>query len=179
MSREDGERYFGVPTAGDQLSYEGKAKIVVYFEREMALCDSLGLCSLISEWTSPDLPGIKDYAQLCSAFLGKEITVEQLTETAERIVTLEKYFNQIHTDFGRMDDYPPKRLMTDPVKTGPLKGEKLDRRKWGKMLDEYYELHKWEKKTGNIPNERLEELGILLDNTTAAYGNNNKGGQNL
>lgn len=162
MSREDGEKYYGVSTAGDQLSYKGKAKLVVHFERLMAIIDSLGVCNLISEWNSPNLPGAEDYAELCSAYLGKEITPEQLTMTGERIMSLEKYFNQIHTNFERMDDYPPERLMTEPVKTGPCKGEKLDREKWDKMLDEYYGLHKWDKKTGKIPKERLEELDILL-----------------
>ena len=162
MSREDGIKYFGVPSAGDQLSYEGKAKLVVYNEKIHALCDSLGLCSLLSAWNGPDLPGIEDYAELCSAFLGKKISSEKMAKTAERIVTLEKYFNQIHTDFGREDDYPPERLMTESVKTGPLKGERLQRHKWSKMLDEYYELHKWDKGTGRIPEERLKDLGILI-----------------
>lgn len=52
--------------------------------------------------------------------------------------------------------------MTESVKTGPLKGERLHRHKWNKMLDEYYELHKWNKGTGRIPEERLKDLGILI-----------------
>ncbi len=40
------------------------------------------------------------------------------------------------------------------------KGYNLE--KWGKMLDEYYELHKWNKKSGEIPKERLKELDILI-----------------
>ena len=162
MSKEDGEKYFGVPTAGDQLSYEGKAKLVVYNEHIHALCDSFGLCSLLSAWNGPKLPGIDDYAELCSAFFGKEISSDELKETAERIVTLEKYFNQIHTSFGREDDYPPERLMIEPVKTGPLKGEVLDRDKWGLMLDEYYDLHRWDRETGTITKDRLEQLGIFV-----------------
>lgn len=162
LSKEDGEKYYGVPTSGDPLSYEGKAKLVVYFEREMALCDSLGLCSLITEWNGPDLPTIKDMTELCSYFLGKDVTLEDMLKKGERIATLEKYFNQIHTNFGRKDDFPPNRLMTEGVKTGPLKGEKLDKEKWNKMLNEYYELHKWDKESGEIPKERLKELDILI-----------------
>jgi aldehyde:ferredoxin oxidoreductase len=30
------------------------------------------------------------------------------------------------------------------------------------MLDEYYELHKWNKKSGEIPKKRLKELDILI-----------------
>ncbi len=162
MSPEDGEKYYGVATAGDQLSYEGKPELVVLNEHIHALCDSLGLCSLLSAWNGPELPGIDDYAELCSAFIGREISADELTETAERIVTLEKYFNQVHTIFERKDDYPPERLMTEPVMTGPLKGEKLEKDKWGGMLDEYYELHRWDRETGLISNECLKELGILL-----------------
>jgi aldehyde:ferredoxin oxidoreductase len=163
MSKEDGEKYYGVSTAGDQLSYEGKAKLVIYFEREMALLDSLGMCALVSEWgLGPGVPGIKDFTELCSAFLGKDITYEDMLKKGERIATLEKYFNQIHTNFVRKDDFPPNRLMKEEVKTGPLKGEKLDKEKWSKMLDEYYELHKWNKESGEIPKERLKELDILI-----------------
>ena len=163
VSEEDGEKYYGVSTAGDQLSYEGKAKLVVYFEREMALLDSLGLCSIISEWElGPGLPGIKDFTELCSDFLGKDITYEDMLKKGERILTLEKYFNQIHTNFARKDDFPPNRLMEEAVKTGPMKGEKLDKEKWSKMLDEYYEIHQWNKESGKIPKERLKELDILI-----------------
>jgi len=162
LSKEDSKKYYGISTAGDQLSYEGKAKLVIHFEREMALADSLGLCTLISEWNCTDLPGIKDFAELCSDFLGKDITYEDMLKIGERIMTLEKYFNQIHTNFGRKDDFPPNRLMKEGVKTGPLKGEKLDKEKWSKMLDEYYELHKWNKESGEIPKERLKELDILI-----------------
>ncbi|MBN2322733.1 MAG: hypothetical protein JXQ30_03285, partial [Spirochaetes bacterium] len=88
VSAEDGEKYYGVPQAGDKTSYTGKAKIVVHTERLHALCDSLGLCSLLSEWMGNDLPGIMDYSQLCSSFLGETITYEELLETGERILTL-------------------------------------------------------------------------------------------
>jgi len=162
LSEEEGTKYYGVPQAGDQLSYEGKARIVVHMERLHALCDSLGLCQLMSESKGIDLPGFMEYARLCSVFLGQIITPEELMKTGERIMTLEKYFNQIHTEFTRADDYPPERIMTDPVKTGPLKGEVLHKDKWDKLLDEYYELHKWDKKTGDVPEGRLKELGILI-----------------
>ena len=135
MSKEDGEKYYGVPTAGDQLSYEGKAKLVVYFEREMALCDSLGMCSLISEWNGPDLPRIKDFTELCSAFLGKDITYEDMLQKGERIATLEKYFNQIHTNFGRKDDFPPDRLMKERAIDRPTEKREIGQRKMGQNAE--------------------------------------------
>ncbi len=166
LTEEEGIRYYGVSTAGNPLKYEGKAKLVIYFERLMAICDSLGLCTLLSEWKGYSLPGMSDYAELLSAYIGREISVEELIEIGERIVTLEKYFNQIHTNFDRSDDYPPDRFLNSPVQSGPLKGEKLHKQKWDLMLDEYYDLHKWSKSTGKVPKKRLKELGILLDVST-------------
>jgi len=161
LSREAGERFYGVPTAGDPLSYEGKAKLVVHFERLMALADSLGLCTLISEWNGPDLPNIEDYADLVREFTDSDVTLGRILETAERIVTVEKYFNQVHAGFAREHDYPPERLMMEPVKTGPHKGEKLERESWDKMLDEYYAIHGWDPATGRVPDERLRQLELV------------------
>ena len=78
----------------------------------------------------------------------------------ERILTLEKIFNLIHTDFDRGDDYPPDRLMEEPIKTGPFKGQKLDRKGWDTMLDEYYGLHGWDPETSFPRRETLGALGL-------------------
>lgn len=51
--------------------------------------------------------------------------------------------------------------MEEPIKSGPLKGELLGQDDWDKMLDEYYELHGWERHTGWPTEEKLEELGLL------------------
>ena len=161
LSREDGEKYYGVPTAGDPLSYEGKATLVVHFERLMALADSLGLCILTSEWNSPDLPGLDDYGELICEFLGTDIAQSEILQIAERIVTLEKHFNYLHAGFTRQDDYPPDRLMTEPVSTGPHKGERLDRASWDRLLDDYYAIHGWDPVTGEVPGAKLRELGLI------------------
>ena len=99
-------------------------------------------------------------AELYSAATGNEIAPDELMEVGRRIHNLEKAFNVIHTGWNRQDDYPPGRLMEEPVKTGPLKGERLPRDKWDKMLDEYYELHGWNKETSWQTRECLEELGL-------------------
>ena len=78
----------------------------------------------------------------------------------ERILTLEKVFNLIHTDFDRDDDYPPEKLMEEPIKTGPFKGEKLDRKGWDTMLDEYYNLHGWDPETSFPREETLRALEL-------------------
>ncbi|MCK5553653.1 MAG: hypothetical protein KAJ09_10950, partial [Deltaproteobacteria bacterium] len=140
-----GKKVWGVESAGIPGEYEGKAKLVVYYERLHAVLDSLGLCYFASNWSSPapGQLGPREIAELCSAAFGEGISEEDLMKKGERILTLEKIFNLIHTDFDRDDDYPPEKLMEEPIKTGPFRGEKLDRKGWDTMLDEYYELHGW------------------------------------
>lgn len=155
-----GERIWGVETAGVPKEYEGKAKLVLYYERFHAVLDSLGLCHFVSNWSSPDLLGPKDIAELCSAGLGEDLSEESLMERGERILTLEKIYNLIHTNFGRQDDYPPDPFFELPIKTGPFSGEKLERERWDQMLTEYYVLHGWNPQTGFPKKQRLEELSL-------------------
>lgn len=157
---ETGKRIWDVETAGLPKEYEGKAKLVIYYERLHAIMDSLGLCHFISNWSSPDLLGPKEIAELCSASLGEDLSEEQLMNKGERILTLEKIYNLIHTNFERKDDYPPEIFFNEPIKTGPFAGEKLDRNKWDKMLTEYYSLHDWDPQTSFPKKNKLTKLGF-------------------
>ena len=144
-----------------------KAKIVSYIENLTAACDSLGMCFFTSIRNDP--AGLKpdDYANLLSAATGLEITGADLMFLGERIRNLEKAFNTLHTNFDRKDDYPPRRLMEEPVQNGPFEGELLERDKWDLMLNEYYELHDWDAQTGLqtercLRNLALEEISAEL-----------------
>lgn len=73
----------------------------------------------------------------------------------ERIWNLEKLFN-LKSGFTRKDDTLPPRILKEPIKTGPSRGEieELD-----KMLDDYYKVRGWYK--DSIPTkEKLEELEL-------------------
>ena len=154
------QRIWGIPRLDGPLSYKNKAKLVVYYERLQAVLDSLGVCMFCSNWAGPDLLGPDDLAELYSSATGNEVTGEDLMVVGERIHNIEKAFNVLHAGFSRHDDYPPERFMEEPIKSGPMKGEKLSRERWDEMLDEYYELHDWDKATGWQSRECLEALGL-------------------
>jgi aldehyde:ferredoxin oxidoreductase len=153
------EKIWGVQVEGP-LSYENKAKLVVYYERLQAVLDSLGVCLFSSNYNGPDLLGPDDLAELYSAATGIEMDEDGLMRMGERIHNIEKAFNILHAGFSRRDDDPPQRLMDEPVESGPMKGERLDREKWDQMLDEYYELHGWDKETGWQTRKCLEDLDL-------------------
>jgi len=153
------EKIWGVQVEGP-LSYENKAKLVVYYERLQAVLDSLGVCLFSSNYNGPSLLDPDDLAELYSAATGRDIDGDELMRIGERIHNIEKAFNVLHAGFSRRDDYPPQRLMEEPVKSGPMRGERLHREKWGQMLDEYYELHGWDKETGWQTRKCLEDLDL-------------------
>lgn len=157
---EVGEKMWGVPTADDPTDYRGKAGIVAYYERLHAVLDSLGICYLTSNWMDRVLPGPDDYAELFSAAIGLEVSPKGLMRIGEQIHNIGKGFNTLYAGFTRKDDYPPQRLMEEPIGSGPFKGERLAKDKWDKMLDEYYGLHGWDKGTGWCTRRTLESLGL-------------------
>jgi len=159
VTPEEGERHYGVYTAGDRRAYEGKAKLVVFMENFKAIVDSLGICYHMTWWRSPYLAGPRDLAGLFAAATGKAITAERLMEIGERIHNVEKAFN-VRVGMTRKDDRPPERFFEEPIRSGPAKGERLDRDRFEKVLDEYYELRGWEKHTGLPTRAKLEKLGL-------------------
>src|SRR5512141_2126096 len=140
----------GIPVKTDPLVSEGKPELVKAFQDATAVFDSSGICVFTTfAWTLADLQ-----PQLATACL-EEFTLEELGVIGERIWNLERQFNNA-AGFTGKDDNLPKRLLTEPAKTGPAKGlvNGLD-----KMLPEYYQLRGWSK-DGVPTKETLQRLGL-------------------
>ncbi|RCX26575.1 aldehyde ferredoxin oxidoreductase family protein [Thioalbus denitrificans] len=140
----------GIPEKTDPLASEGKAGLVKAFQDATAAVDSSGLCLFTTfAWTLGDIA-----PQLDAACAG-EWSIERLLETGERIWNMERQFN-LAAGFTAKDDTLPKRLLTEPAKTGPAKGKVNE---LPKMLPEYYQLRGWD--TEGVPTgETLSRLGL-------------------
>ena len=158
-SKEVSERLFGVPNAGETTSYENKARLVMYYEQFHAILDSIGVCYFMSNWMEPDLLSPEAVARIVSSATNQQTSSSALMQIGERIVVLGKLFNQVHGGFSRHDDYPPARLMEQPVEAGPYKGEKLARSDWDRMLTDYYFAHGWDI-GGCVTENTLAQLGL-------------------
>lgn len=157
---EVGQAVFGAPSAGDGRKYEGKAELVYWHEQFKASVDMLGVCYNTSRWANPTLLGPDDYAQLLSAATGRRVSGEELIRMGLKVHNIEKAINTIHAGFERKDDMPPRIFMEEPVKSGAMKGERLDKEKWDEMLNEYYRLHGWDLQTGWQKKDILMDLGL-------------------
>jgi len=50
--------------------------------------------------------------------------------------------------------------MNEPIPTGNLAGWKMDMKKFNQMLDEYYDLHDWDRATGFPKRKPLVDLDL-------------------
>lgn len=124
----------GIPIKTDPLDTDGKPGLVKAFQDATAVFDSAGICLFTSfAWTLADVA-----PQLQAACEG-DWSLENLNVVGERIWNMERMFNNA-AGFTAKDDTLPKRLLTEPAKTGPATGKVNG---LAKMLPEYYAQRGW------------------------------------
>lgn len=125
----------GIPVKTDPLEHEGKPELVKAFQDATAAFDSSGLCVFTTfAW------GLADLAPQLQAACGEQYTTEELEKIGERIWNMEREFNNA-AGFTKADDSLPKRLLTEPAKTGPAKGKV---NMLAEMLPKYYAARGWD-----------------------------------
>lgn len=150
----------GKPSVVNPTEYENQPEAVFWQARIKEIQDMTGICVYIGPFSGVDALQLSDYAELISSAIGIDLTEEELMLIGKRSINLEKAFNTIHTNFDRKDDYPPRRYMKEPIKSGPYAGHKCDKEKWDEMLDKYYKLQGWDKATSLQTSRCLMELGL-------------------
>jgi len=159
------EEIYGGSMSSDYRSYKGKSRMVWWQELLYAITDSLGTCKFQTVFLSVHAPKWEEYSKLIHLVSGMQYSTPQLMEIGERIYTIERMFN-IREGFSRKDDTLPERYFEEatPIGLPRVKGLKIDREKFEKMLDEYYALHGWDN-NGVPTNEILQKLGIEREPT--------------
>ncbi|MHC4117276.1 MAG: aldehyde ferredoxin oxidoreductase family protein [Planctomycetota bacterium] len=140
----------GLPEKLDPLSIEGKATWVKAFQDLTAVIDSLGLCLFTSFALGAD-----DYKDMFNAIVGRDMTTEELWKAGDRIWNLERVFN-LKAGIGPEQDKLPRRLLADPIPSGPSKGHV---HRLPELLPEYYKERGWDEK-GLPTEEKLAQLEI-------------------
>ena len=138
----------GAPT--DPHVTEGKAPLTVAFQNLTAALDASGAC-LFSTFGI----GGEELAEMLSSLTGFTYSVEDFVKAGERIWNNERLWN-LSNGYTTADDTLPERLLTEPIKTGPSKGEVS---RLGEMLPEYYSIRGWDE--DGVPTEaKCEELSL-------------------
>jgi aldehyde:ferredoxin oxidoreductase len=161
------ENLYEGKVSSSYLDYGGKGRMVWWHERLNALCDALGVCRFLSVFSSPHAPQAQQFSELLYYAFGENYSSQDLWEVGERICTLERLI-LMGNGLGKRDDTLPSRYFDEPVQEGPAKGEFIDRLQFTQILDEYYDLHGWDKR--GMPREstlrRLRLKGVTSNNAT-------------
>ena len=140
----------GLPEKLDRLEIKGKPAWAKIFQDLTAFIDSCGMCLFTSFALNAD-----DYAEMFSAVTGEKHTAEDILKAGDRIWNLERIWN-LKAGVDPSQDKLPKRLMQEPIPSGPSKGH-LSRLE--EMLPLYYQERGWDEKGIPTP-EKLKELGV-------------------
>jgi len=138
----------GAPT--DPRATEGKAPLTVAFQNLTAALDASGACLFCTFGI-----GGEELAGMVSDLTGFTYSLEDFVKAGERIWNNERVWN-LNNGYTNAEDTLPERLLTEPIKTGPAKGEV---NRLGEMLPEYYSLRGWDE-VGVPTAGKLEELSL-------------------
>jgi aldehyde:ferredoxin oxidoreductase len=138
-------------------TWEGKALMCKWFEDLYSILNALGLCFFPSGFNLA--LGPTHISKLFSAGTGWDTTPQDIMKLGERLFNLLKAY-PTRQCLDRKDDHLPGRFYTEPLPEGPARGTVLSRETVDQLLDEYYGLRGWDKKSGLPTEEKLLELGL-------------------
>lgn len=133
-----------------------KVSWFVYNQHIYSFLNSLSMCFFTAG--PARLFRLNQVVEMVNYATGWETSLFEIMLLGERTTTLARVF-LTREGLGRKDDKLPDRMF-EPLETGSLTGEKLDREQFEKALDYYYEMMGWDIETG-VPREaKLHHLNI-------------------
>ena len=147
-------------SSGKRDSYgPEKADKVIEFQRiRGGMFETLVSCRF--PWIELGYP-LEDYPKYLEAATGVKMTLDQMWEMGDRVYALMRAFwaREYGDKWSRKMDYPPARWFKHPLPKGPLKGAKLDEKKYDELLQSYYDKRGWDKQ-GVPTRATLKQLGL-------------------
>ncbi|MGQ4870828.1 MAG: aldehyde ferredoxin oxidoreductase family protein, partial [Candidatus Thorarchaeota archaeon] len=138
------------------MSPEYKGELIWDIENLYAVVDSAVICKYGTMW--PPVYYFDTFANVIPPLTGMSewADVRFVKRVGERIAHLRRAYNH-RLGITRKDETLPRRLLKEPMPTGPAKGGLPD---LDYMLDEYYEYRGCDKVTGLPRREKLEDLDL-------------------
>ena len=154
------EQVYGQPVDPNPTSYKSKAVVVTFNETIYAVVDCVGICKFICHgFNSPRNLNYDHFRELIYLATGLEYTKDELVQVGRRVIDLERVIN-MREGMTRKDDTLPARYFDETMDGRKTKGHHIDREKFAGMLDEFYELHGWDKE-GRPSRTRVEEFETM------------------
>jgi aldehyde:ferredoxin oxidoreductase len=147
-----------VKAGRESYSAEKVGKLIELQRIRGGVFESLTVCRL--PWIEVGLE-LEWYPKLLHAATSFEMNWESLNVIADRVFNLTRAFwiREFGKQWSWEMDVPPARWFDEPITRGTLKGARLDRTKYNKMLETYYKKRGWDER--GIPTKTtLKSLGL-------------------
>lgn len=135
----------------------GPQKVRAFFYTQMvwSLFNCIGMCDFVGAPNGAlTLNQLRDYV---NAVTGWDMSLFELVKVGERANTMARLFN-LREGFTAADDTLPPRLF-EPLRSGALAGQALNRERFNYALQLYYEMAGWGRQGVPTP-AKLAELGL-------------------
>lgn len=140
----------GLPARINPFNGEEVARQVAGIRGRRNFEDSLGVCIFTTRTR------LERVCRALSAATGWHYTVEESIRFGRRTAAILRAFN-LRSGIGPEVEYPSARYGSTPV-DGPAKGQ-ASREQWERMLDVWYQVVGYDRKTGKPTPETLRQLG--------------------
>ena len=135
----------------DPLKVEGKAALFKSNQTDCAVINTVILCYFVKFGIT-----LKEVFQIINPCTGFEYrSPKEIDEIGERIITLARLFNT-REGFSIKDDTLPMRSLSEPLSSGPGKGQVVE---LDKLRADYYKLMGWDER-GIPTDETIGRLGL-------------------
>jgi aldehyde:ferredoxin oxidoreductase len=180
--RSIARKFHGSEIAMDFSTYEGKALAAKKIQDRVYVKECLVLCDFA--WPMMDVRHSEEHvgdpalpSRIFSAVTGRELDEQELDRIGERVFNLQRAILVREGHRGRESDSLPEHFHTVPLPVSPgldphssvpgkngeiihRAGTVVDREKFEKMKDEYYQLRGWDIQSGLQTKAKLVELGL-------------------
>jgi aldehyde:ferredoxin oxidoreductase len=161
----EAKEWFGSEEAADiKNGVKGKGRLLKWSEDFVTLGDLLGLCKFAyyrsATFEYLRRKGVEIATKLYNSITGFSLSMDEMMLAGERVFNVEKAFNT-REGASRRDDTIPARFFEEPLLGGgPSGGAVVDRDRFERILDEYYEARGWRLDDGAPRLWKLEQLGL-------------------
>lgn len=153
---EEAKERFGAETCGLMQPWQGKGRMVPWFEEMCTLADSMNFCKILG--VSMEIiqePVARDLFRFSTGF---DVDIEEVLRIGERINNLERAI-LVRYGLSRKDDYLPKRFREEPLPADSNLAAGMIFEN-DELLSEYYPFRGWDSKTGWPTEKKLRELDL-------------------
>jgi aldehyde:ferredoxin oxidoreductase len=152
------------PLSSEHTAYEGKPWQVYWQENCYMGVDCLGICKYHTTFLGATLPNFEDWSKVLYYNTGLELSAKEIWDVAVRANMMERLFllrEGLQREDLKKGDMLNHRYFDEPCRRGApdVVGRVIDREKFRKMIDEFYE-HKGLDENGVPKPETLKALGL-------------------